>query len=118
MVDLEGVARTIFDEIMDEIDEEIRDALGGLIVEEVLEGMIKKIQESTSDEVEEIIKDHYSEEMRGVHKLILGEKASRVVAKKAKQELVALTEKILENAFDLVDELRNEIIGEVFEETE
>ncbi|RMG24224.1 MAG: hypothetical protein D6732_23885 [Methanobacteriota archaeon] len=118
MVDLEGTPKVIFEEIMDEIDEEIRDALESLLAEQVLAETIRKIQENTANDVESIIREHYSEDMRGVHKLILGEKASRVVAKEAKKELVSLTERILRNSFDLLDELRNEIIGEVFEETE
>ncbi|MHA2497514.1 MAG: hypothetical protein ACXAEI_18735 [Candidatus Hodarchaeales archaeon] len=35
-----------------------------------------------------------------------------------KQTLQALMAQILKQTFDVVDELRNEIIGEVFEETE
>ena len=56
--------------------------------------------------------------MSATKKMILGEKLARVVTKVAKEKIQALVSDILKNSFDVIDELRNEIIGEVFEETE
>lgn len=118
MTELTGIAKTIFDEVMDEIEEELQESLEGLIVQEKLEGIIKQIQGATETRVIETINEHYSDDMNAVKKLILGERVARIVTSEAKQQLQALVSQILKQTFDVVDELRNEIIGEVFEETE
>ncbi len=118
MDSLTGTAKTIFDEIFDEIDEEIKEALDPYFKENVLENLINSIQKDVKEEIIEVIKKHYSEDMKAVHKLILGEKASRIVTFKAKEYIQTLVGDVLKHSFDVIDELRNEIIGEVFEETE
>ncbi|MFX0117129.1 MAG: hypothetical protein ACFFB3_21455 [Candidatus Hodarchaeota archaeon] len=118
MTELTGIAKTIFDEVMDEIDEELQESLEGLIAQEKLDELIKQIQEATETRVIETINEYYSDQMNAVKKLILGERVARIVTSEAKQKLQALMSQILQQAFDVVDELRNEIIGEVFEETE
>ncbi len=118
MESLEGTAKTIFDEVMDEIDEEIKEALEDYIVEEKLKEIITSIQEETAGRIKELVLEHYKKGMSAVQKLILGEKVSRVVTAETKKHLRNLSNTILSRSFDLVDELRNEIIGEVFEETE
>ena len=117
MTELEGIAKTIFDEIMDEIDEEITEGLESLINEVKLKEIIKIIQEKVTPDTIKTIENNYSEDMNSAKKLILGEKASRVVTAEAKVILQELVSDILKQAFDVIDELRNEIIGEVFEET-
>lgn len=118
MTELTGTAKTIEDEVMDEIDEELQESLEGLIVKEKLEELIKQIQGATKPRVIETINEHYSDDMNTVKKMILGERLARIVTSEAKQHLQALMSQILQQTFDVVDELRNEIIGEVFEETE
>ncbi|MHA2231523.1 MAG: hypothetical protein ACXAB4_03430 [Candidatus Hodarchaeales archaeon] len=118
MTGLNGIAKTIFDEVMDEIEEELQESLEGLIVKEKLDGIIKQIQGATETKVIETINEYYSDDMNAVKKLILGERVARIVTSEAKQTLQALMSEILQQTFDVVDELRNEIIGEVFEETE
>ncbi len=118
MTDLTGIAKTIFDEVMDEIDEELQESLEEVIVKEKLDGIIKQVQEATQENVEATINEYYSDDMSSVKKLILGERVARIVTAEAKQKLQELVSHILKQSFDVVDELRNEIIGEVFEETE
>ncbi|MFX0204935.1 MAG: hypothetical protein ACFFDT_03050 [Candidatus Hodarchaeota archaeon] len=118
MTELTRIANTIFDEVMDEIDEELHESLEGFIVKEKLASLIKHIQDATAPSVIETINEYYSNEMNAVKKLILGERIARIVTKETKQQLQALMSQILKQTFDVVDELRNEIIGEVFEETE
>ncbi|MFX0116670.1 MAG: hypothetical protein ACFFB3_19125 [Candidatus Hodarchaeota archaeon] len=118
MIELTGIAKTIFDEVMDEIEEELQESLEGLIVKEKLDGLIEQIQGATETSVIETINEYYSEEMNAVKKLILGERVARIVTSETKQQLQVLMSQILQQAFDVVDELRNEIIGEVFEEAE
>ena len=118
MTELTGIARTIFDEVMDEIEEELQQSLEEIIVKEKLEGIIKQIQESTETRVSDTISEYNSDDMTAVKKLILGERVARIVTSEAKQKLQELVSQILKQSFDVVDELRNEIIGEVFEETE
>ncbi len=115
---LDGTAKTIYDEVMDEIDEEIREGLENLIVKDKLDEIIKDISKVTSDRITITIAENYKEGMTAVQKLVLGEKVARVVTKVAKEKLRELSSEIIKQSFDLVDELRNEIIGEVFEETE
>lgn len=117
MDELTGIAKTLFDETMDEIDEELTEALEAYIVKEKLEGIIADLQESVKDNVTKTIMENYSENMSTVKKMILGEKLARVVAADAKSALQNLVGDIIKQSFDVVEELRNEIIGEVFEET-
>ena len=105
-------------EVMDEIDEEITESLEGIIATEKLQKIIKGLQESTTSGVVDAINKHYSENMSAAKKLVLGEVISRVVTAAAKESLQHLASKIIKRSFDVIDELRNEIIGEVFEETE
>ncbi len=118
MINLTGTAKTIFDEVMDEIDEEINQAFEGIFSEDVLRTLVTGIQDAVKEDVTRTISENYSDGMKAVHKLILGEKTSRVVTKMAKEKLSELSSDIIKRSFDVVDELRNEIIGEVFEETE
>ncbi|MDH5401580.1 MAG: hypothetical protein OEY49_03735 [Candidatus Heimdallarchaeota archaeon] len=118
MSDLTGVAKTIFDEVMDEISEEIHDSLDGLIVTEKLDEIINTVQASTTANITQAINKYYSDQMNSVRKLILGEIMARTVSAEVKTQLQGLVSEILGKSFSLVDELRNEIIGEVFEETE
>lgn len=118
MSELEGTAKVIFDEVMDEIDEELEEALVGIINKEKLEGIIKQVQEEATSDVTGIINKYYSDNMSAVKKLILGERIARVVTGNVKVKLQDLVSEILKQSLDVVDELRNEIIGEVFEETE
>ncbi len=118
MTDLEGIALTIYKEVMDEIDEETREAFENLLAVELIESLISKIQETSSIQVKETITKYYSAEMSSVKKLILGERIARIVAAIAKEELREMVAKITEQSFNVLDEFRNEIIGEVFEETE
>lgn len=103
---------------MDEVDEEIRESLESYILKEKLDEMILEIQDATKGEIIDIINTNYADEMSSVRKLILGEKIARIVTGIAKDKLRDLSSTIFKRSFDLVDELRNEIIGEVFEETE
>ncbi len=118
MNDLTGTAKTIFDEVMDEIDEEINQAFDGIFSDKTMRELVTGIQEAVKEDVTKTISENYSDGMKAVHKLILGEKTSRVVTKVVKAKLGELSSDILRRSFDVVDELRNEIIGEVFEETE
>ncbi len=56
--------------------------------------------------------------MSADRKMILGEKLARTVTTIPKEKIQELVSDILKHSFDVIDELRNEIIGEVFEETE
>lgn len=103
---------------MDEIEEELQESLEEVIVKEKLDGIINSVQDETKGGVIDTINKYYSDEMSTVKKLILGERLARIVTPIAKQKLQELTSHILKQSFDVVDELRNEIIGEVFEETE
>ena len=118
MSELEGIALTIFDEVMDEIHEETHDAYENLLSKELIESLVSKIQELCSPKVKETIEKYYSNEMNAVKKLILGERIARVVTAIAKEELREMVANITEQSFNVLDEFRNEIIGEVFEETE
>ncbi|MCE7737698.1 MAG: hypothetical protein GPJ54_22595 [Candidatus Heimdallarchaeota archaeon] len=118
MSELTGIAKTIFDEVMDEIEEEILESLESYILKEKLEDIISDIQQSTTPTVIKTINDNYSENMSAAKKMILGEKLARVVTAIAKEKIQNLVADILKHSFDVIDELRNEIIGEVFEETE
>ena len=118
MSDLSGTAKTICEEVMDEIEEELQQSLDTLIAEAQLVKLISSIQEATHEGVVATINKYYADDMTTVKKLILGERLARIVTAVAKDELQKLMATILQNAFDVVDELRNEIIGEVFEETE
>lgn len=116
--ELTGIAKTIFEEVMDEIEEEFEGSLGELIAEDKLKAIIQHLQKAVSVKVAETIEENYSEEMNTIKKMILGEKLSRIVSAETKIELQKLVSEIVENTYDLIEELRNEIIGEVFEETE
>lgn len=115
---LEGDTRTIFDEVMDEIEEELIDTYENLLAEMKLKSMIEKIENAAKDPIIQIIQENYRTEMNEAQKMILGEKISRVVSKIAKNELVTLIAEVNSVSFDLIDELRNELIGEVFEVTQ
>ena len=86
--------------------------------EKKLDDIISDIRQTTTPKVVETINANYSAEMSAAKKMILGEKLARVVTKIAKEKIQILVSDILKNSFDVIDELRNEIIGEVFEETE
>jgi hypothetical protein len=116
--ELTGIAKTIFEEVMEEIEEEFEESLGELISKEKLEAIIQEIQEIVALDVTKTIEEHYKEDMKEIEKMILGEKLSRIVSSQAKIELHSLISEIMQNTMDLIDELRVEIIGEVFEETE
>ncbi len=118
MSELTGIAKTIFDEVMDEIEEEILESLESYILIDKLEDIISDIQQSTTSKVVETINENYSVDMSAAKKMILGEKLARVVTAVAKNKIQELVSDILKSSFDVIDELRNEIIGEVFEETE
>ncbi|MHA2171935.1 MAG: hypothetical protein ACXAB7_18835 [Candidatus Kariarchaeaceae archaeon] len=118
MSELTGIAKTIFDEVMDEIEEELQEALEMLILKDKLDDIISSVKSNTAEKVTEAITKHYTEGMSSVKKLILGETVARIVTAEAKEKLQELSATILKQSFDVVDELRNEIIGEVFEETE
>ncbi|UJG40876.1 MAG: hypothetical protein K9W45_00110 [Candidatus Heimdallarchaeum aukensis] len=118
MNELTGIAKIIFDELMDEIEEELEEALSEIISEEKLFNLVKTLQENTKQEVIEIINENYSEEMNSVKKMILGEKLSRIVTREARKVLEKLSLELISLSMGLIETLRNEIIGEVFEETE
>ncbi|OLS23573.1 MAG: hypothetical protein HeimC2_25970 [Candidatus Heimdallarchaeota archaeon LC_2] len=118
MSELEGIALTIYDEVMDEIHEETQDAFENLLTKELIESLVSKIQELCASKVKETIVKYFSNEMSSVKKLILGERIARVVTAIAKEELREMIATITEQSFNVLDEFRNEIIGEVFEETE
>lgn len=112
---LDRVAKLYFDEVLDEIDEEIHQALDTFIAKDRLIVLIAEIKDKVSIEVTDIILQDYNENMNSVQKLILGEKVSRIVSSELKAKLLTLNEDIMKSSFDLIDEIRNEIIGEVFE---
>lgn len=118
MTELIGTAKTIFDEVMDEIDEEITDSFSGLLDGEEIQKLVATIQESTKEQVVQKINKYYSDNMSAVKKLILGEHLSRVVTAEAKKHLESIVARFVKSSFVALEELRNEIIGEVFEETE
>lgn len=117
MSELTGIAKTIFDEVMDEIQEEILEGLNSYITREKIDSIIQDVQASSSQKVIDTINENYSEEMSAAKKMILGEKLARTVTAVAKEKIQDLVSDIIKNSFDVIDELRNEIIGEVFEET-
>ena len=59
----DDIIQTLFDEVMEEIEEEIEDAFGKVIVEKKLKKTVSKIQDAVKDEVLEVIKKKYSEDM-------------------------------------------------------
>lgn len=117
-IDLTGTAQTIFEETMDEIDEEFKESLKGLISEVYLKKMIQTLQNKVEEKLRNAITTHHSDQMDDVKKMILGENISRLVTHEAKIILHELSGIINKNSLDLIEILRNEIIGEVFEETE
>ncbi|MHA1865833.1 MAG: hypothetical protein ACTSVB_03590 [Candidatus Heimdallarchaeaceae archaeon] len=118
MNEFTGIAKIIFDELMEEIEEELEETFSNLISENKLTSLIETIQENTKVEITEIINENYSEEMNAVRKMILGEKLSRIVTRETRKVLEKLSLEIISLSMGLIETLRNEIIGEVFEETE
>jgi len=117
MTKLEGLAETIYEEVMDEIKEEIGEGLGNVITVEKLKAITIDIQEAVKEKITKLILKHTKDNMTDVEKMILGEKLSRVVTKKAKEVFAALVSEVVEKTYETMHELRNEIIEEVFEET-
>ncbi len=118
MSELTGTAKTIFDEVMDEIEEEIMQALEDLIVMEKLDSIVNDVKTATEKDVIKTIEENYSDDMTTVKKMILGEKLSRVVTSYTKEKVEGLVSEVVKQTYVALEELRNEIIGEVFEETE
>ena len=115
---LTDLGKTLFVEVMDEIDEEINDGLGGLIAEEKIEALSGTLKKSVEEKVVKLISKYVKDDMTEVEKMILGEKLARVVTKNAKKDLAELLSEIIEKTYEVMYELRNEIVEEVFEETE
>jgi hypothetical protein len=115
--ELTGLAKTIFDEVMDEIDEEIKDGFGLILNDAAMNVLIKNIQTAVKEKVTKLIAKSTNKEMTEVEKMVLGEKLARIVTKKAKNEFAAIVSEMVLKSYEVMYELRNEIIEEVFEET-
>ncbi|MHA1686049.1 MAG: hypothetical protein ACTSYD_06520 [Candidatus Heimdallarchaeaceae archaeon] len=118
MEELTEIAKTIYKEVLEEIEEEITEAFEGIIDEEKIAELVEKIQDSVKENVVLTIKAYYKDEMTEIRKMILGEKLARIVTKEARKHLQELIALIIGKSLELIEELRNEVIGEVFEETE
>jgi hypothetical protein len=114
---LEGLAKTIYEEVMDEIKEEIGEGLGDVIAVEKLKAITVDIQKAVKEKITKLILKHTKDDMTEIEKMVLGEKLSRVVTKKAKEVFATLVSEVVEKTYETMYELRNEIIEEVFEET-
>ena len=95
-IQLTDLGKTLYDEVMDEIDEEINDGLGGLIAEEKINALSGTIKKSVEEKVVKLISERVKDDMTEVEKMILGEKLARVVTKNAKKELAELLSEIIE----------------------
>ena len=98
--------------------EEILEALDSIVIEEKLVGIIESIRTEASDVITTVILENYVDNMSPAKKMILGEKLARAVMAISQPKIESLVFELIKKSFELVDELRNEIIGEVFEETE
>ncbi|NHJ47007.1 MAG: hypothetical protein FK733_04385 [Asgard group archaeon] len=116
-VELTGLAKTIFDEVMDEVDEEIKDGFGMILNEAAMNVLIKNIQTAVKEKIVKLIAKSTKDDMTEVDKMVLGEKLARIVTKKAKNEFAAIVSEMVLKSYEVMYELRNEIIEEIFEET-
>jgi F0F1-type ATP synthase delta subunit len=116
--ELDEIAQEILHEALEEIEEEFEDAYGTVIQSEELTQMIGHVQSNVKGTIVNILTEDYQPDMTDVQKMMLGETIARKISTAAKNELQAMLAKITGKALNLVEELRNEVIGEVFEETE
>ena len=73
MNELEGLAKTIYEEVMDEIKEEIGEGLGDVIAVEKLKAITIDIQKTVKEKITKLIVKHTKDDMTDVEKMILGE---------------------------------------------
>ena len=114
MSELEGLAKTIFDEVMEEIEEELEDGLETIITKEKLQAIITNIQKKSRKKIAK----HTKEEITEVEKVGLGEKLSRVVTKDTKEVFTNLVSEVVKKTYETEYELQNEIVEEVFKGNE